>query len=444
MDKQKIAELVVKFLGRNFKREFQYPKAQRGVYDVPVNRLEKVKWAYRHWYNQLEVAEKGLGIEDYFRNQDLSFDLPEGFESEKTITLTSAGDLLAVDVLTPENTRDIFTEIKDFYSKADLVCANLESPVDRSRPIGRTQDFGNPAQMNTSREMLEHFVKDGGINFFSTANNHSNDWGEEGVLATIEELKRAGVYFSGTNASRVEQENPEILDIKGIKLAMLSYTMDLNGRKLDEGKDYLVNEVRFNDEHCDLALVKKQIESVRARGADFIVVCAHWGWEFEMYPHKNVIDQGHRMLELGVDLILGNHPHVAQPMEKYEYEKEGEKKQGFISYAAGNFVSYHPRSRNSSLAYILKFSISKGRQGGVEKTLMHDLRVLPIYLLNRELEDGSFDCRILRFSDVLEDSKGKKNQKYQLTDRELRDLEHLETVVLGSIIMPENAGNFEI
>lgn len=438
MSKEKRLEKLVKIAGSIFKKEFQQPKAQKGRYDVAINRLEKLKWAYRHWHNQLEIAEKGSGLEEYFRNQNLDFQLPEGFKLETRASISSAGDLLAVDVLKEENTKEIFTDIVDFYGSADLVCANLESPVDMTKPIGRTQVFGQPAQMNTSRSMLERFIKQGGINYFSTANNHSMDWGEEGLLATIDELERAGVYFSGTNRSREEQEDVKIINLNGIKIAMLSYTMDLNGREIDEGKDYLVNEVRFNDEYCDISLIKRHIKKAKEKKADKIIACCHWGWEFEMYPHKNTVEIGHEIIEAGVDIILGNHPHVAQPMEKYQYKKDGQLKEGLIVYAFGNFVGYHPKSRNSSLAYTIKFDISKGKLNGKDKSFIHNLQVLPLYILNEDLKNGSFNCRILKFSNVINDSLGQGNYKYGLTELERKNLAHLNNVILKKILLPRS------
>lgn len=437
MSKQERLEKAVKIAGTIFKSEFQYPKVQKGRYNVVNSKLEKAKWAYRHWFNQLEVAEKGSGLEEYFRNQDLSFKLPKGFKIENTASISSAGDLLAVDVLVPENTKYIFDDIVEFYGSADLVCANLESPVDMDKPIGRTQVFGQPAQMNTSRGMLERFINEGKINCFSTANNHSIDWGKEGLLATIEELENAGVYFSGTNRSTEEQEDVKIIDLNGIKVAMLAYTMDLNGRSVPKGKEYLVNEVRFNDEVCDISLIKRHVKKAKEKGADKIIACCHWGWEFEMYPHKNVVEIGHEIIEMGVDIILGNHPHVSQPMEKYVYEKDGETKEGFIVYAFGNFVTYHPRSRNSSLAYTIKFDLAKGELDGETKTFIHNLKILPVYILNEKLPDGKYNCRILKFTNVLEDKKIDGKYKYGLTEWERGNLTHLNDVVLKKILLPK-------
>lgn len=439
MSREENLSQIIKILGRIFKNTFQYPKAQKGAYAVATNKLEKVKWAYRHWHHQLEVAEKDSGLEEYFAHQRLDFHQPIGFHVTASLSLCAAGDLLAVDVLVPDNTPHLFEEIKDFYSGADLVCANLESPVAINKPIGRTQSFGQPAQMNTSREMLEIFHHQGGMNYLSTANNHAMDWGEEGLLSTMDELDRLGILHSGTNRSFKEQEAPKLVEIRGIKLALLAYTMDLNGRNLPEDKAYLVNRVPFNDEICPLDLIESQVARAKEEGADFIIASCHWGWEFEMYPHKNVVEVAHKLIETGIDLILGNHPHVAQPMEKYIYEKEGQRKSGLIFYALGNFVGYHPRSKNSSLAYTIRMNLVKGRLKDQEKTLIDALEILPLYLMSEDLGGGRYNCQILPFYQVLKDAK-EGRAAYNLTHSEKEHLPHLEEV-LRKLIIPQNYGH---
>ena len=413
-----------------FYDEFHYPQPQVGEYDIADNRFEKMKWLYRYWFNQLEIAEKGTDLEEHFRNQNLDFTL-ENFHVENKASLSSAGDLLAIDVLIPENTHHLFDGIQEFYSTADVVCANLESTVDSAKPIGRSQLKGQPAKMNTSEAMFEKFREEGGINYFSTANNHSLDWGEEGLLATLDVLKESGAHHSGTNLDKKEQEDVLIIEKNGIKIAMLSYTFDLNGNKIPEGKTYLVNEVPFNDEVCDLSMVTKHVARAKEKGADIIIACCHWGWEFEMYPHKNIVLVARKIIESGVDVILGNHPHVSQPMERYSLPN---RPNGLIVYAYGDFVSYHPESRNSKIAYVTKFDIVKGSFGssGVTETRITNLKMLPIYILNEKLQDGIFDCRILKFHDVLKNPK-----KYGLTELEREQLPHLNDVVLHEILLPK-------
>jgi len=420
-----------------FYQQFHFPQAQVGEYNIANDRFEKVKWLYRYWFNQLEVPEKDTNLVQHFREQDLDFTL-EDFRVEQTVTLSSAGDLLAVDILTPDNTTHLFDNIQDFYSSADIVCANLETTVDATKPFGRTQLKGQPAKMNTSVEMFQKFHKEGGINYFSTANNHSLDWGEEGLFATLDVLENEGAYYAGTNRSLEQQEDVCIIEQNGIKIAMLSYTFDLNGNDIPDGKTYLVNEVPFNDEHCDLTMIIKHVARAKEKGADIIVACCHWGWEFEMYPHNNVMEIAKKIIASGVDVILGNHPHVSQPLERISAINDVQIPNGLIVYAYGDFVSYHPESRNSKIAYVTKFDIVKGHvvSSGMPETRITNLKLLPIYIVNEEKNDGSFDCRIVKFNEVLNNP-----DKYGLTHLERTQLPHLNDVVLHEILLPKQHAN---
>lgn len=412
--------------------EFRYPQPVKGRYDVATNKKEKLKWAYRCWVRQLEVAEKGSGIEAYFAGQDLSFPLPQDFQEESRLTLSAGGDLMAVDCLTQESTPHLFDAIRDFYFGADLTCANLESTVWQGAPIGRSQVLGYPPKMNTSEGMVDRFWAEGrGIDYFSTANNHCYDYGEEGLLATLDSLDRRGALHSGTNRTPEEQAGVLIVERRGIKTALLSYTFDMNGNTYE--KKHLINEVRFNDEDPDLSLVERHIRRARAEGAEAIVASIHWGWEFEMYPHRNVIEVAHRLLDLGIDVILGSHPHVSQPMERYV---TADGRDCLVIYSLGDFVSYHPLTKNSKLTYVARFDLVKGTGADGRRTVrLTGLKVLPVYILCQELEGERYDCRLLPFQAVLEDGR------WGLTPEERRDLPRLEQKVWKQILLPREPGD---
>lgn len=437
-DTNSIAEALVHLLSLIFYEEFRWPQPQVGRYDVATNYFEKIKWVYRYWFNQLEVAEKDSGIEDYFRQQVLAFPLPEGFEETARVSLSAGGDLMAVDVLTGENMTELFDDVKDFYFSADIVCANLESTVYEDAPFGRNQVAGQAGRMNTSEGTFQCFYDGGnGINCYTTANNHGIDYGREGLFATLDILDKYKVWHCGTNRIQEEQDDVLIIEEGGIRIAMLAYTMDLNGYRPEE--DYMINCVRFNDEACDIAMVERHVSIAKRKGADVIIAHCHWGWEFEMYPHKNVIEVGHRIIELGVNVILGNHPHVAQPMERYTYEKDGKENKGLIVYANGDFVAYHPKSRNSRLSYIVKFDVAKGTANGTVAAYITNLKVLPVYMLNEQLEGNRYRCRMLKFSHVLADMMGEDGKyQYGLTALEREQLPHLAETVLRQILLPAN------
>ncbi|XGA80054.1 CapA family protein [Halomonas sp. CH40] len=435
-----LTRLAVLLASYIFYDEFHSPQPETGVYNISGSLFEKLKWLYRYWFNQLEVAEKGSGLESFFASQHLTFNVTQPTMSsgiKNRLSVSCAGDLLAVDVLIPENTPHLFDEITDFYSTADIVSANLESTVDERQPIGRSQQPGEPARMNTSKAMFQKFRDEAKINYFSTATNHAMDWDVGGVDATLDLIEKSGAYYSGTTKSSAkkgeERDEFTIIEKNGIKVAMLAYTFDLNGYDTPADMPYLVNVVRFNDADPkpDYSLIKKHVAAAKAKGAEWIIAYCHWGWEFEMYPHVNIREAAHKVIDCGVDTILGNHAHVSQPAELIP--REGQQ-DALVVYAFGDFVSYHPESRNSKLAYIVKFDINKftpTNAGSPRMLALANLQALPIYIVNEHLGDKRYDCRIVKFDDVL-----KKPDGYGLTELEKSQLPHLKEKVWKDILSP--------
>lgn len=436
LDGRTAARLAVLLMSYVFYDEFHYPQPESGVYDVAGRPFEKLKWAYRQWLNQLEVAERDSGLEALFAEQRLRFPaLPRtdgrSDSVQGRVSVSCAGDLLAVDVLTPANTPRLFDAITDFFGSADIVSANLESTVDESRPVGRTQVPGHAARMNTSKEMFQKFRREARINFFSTATNHAMDWGESGLLATLDVLKDSGAYYSGTAASQAEQDDVPVVEKNGIRIGLLSYTFDLNGHNPPDDKPYLVNVVRFNDANPvpDYSLIRRHVATAKAKGADLIIAYCHWGWEFEMYPHRGIVEAAHHVVACGVDVILGNHQHVSQPAQ--QIARGADEQDALVVYGFGNFVSYHPRSRNSQLTYAIRFDIVKDELRGKTRTYLANVETLPLYIANERRADGSYDCRIAEFADVLADPDG-----FGLTEYEKSQLPHLRDVVWRKILSP--------
>ncbi|MFM9379013.1 CapA family protein [Gordonia sp. VNK21] len=427
--KDHLVSLVVLLAAYIMYDEFHVPQRETGRYDATADSLEKLKWLYRYRFNQLEIAEPGSGLEDFFRTQDLDF--PEGPGTTRRVSISAAGDLLAVDALTPENTERLFGSIGGFYSTADIVSATLSSTVAPGLPVGRSQPAGAAARLNTSPEMLHRFVERGGIDFFATATDHALDWGEKGVLSTLRTLARSGAAHAGTAASQAQQDDAVVLEVNGIRIGLLSFTMDLNGRRPPADKPYLVDEVRFNDAAPapDYTLVRRQIAAARARGADYLIAYCQWGRELEMYPRENVVEAANTLIDLGIDTVLGSHPHVPQPMQRVV--RDG-RPDGLIVYAFGDLVSYHPESRNSKLAYTVRFDVVQEETADGTRTYLANLRMLPLYLLNAPRENNTVDCRILPFADVYAHP-----EDYPLSERERAELDHLHDVVLHGMLIPE-------
>ena len=208
-------------------------------------------------------------------------------------------------------------------------------------------------------------------------------------------------------------------------------------KQLEENQKHFVNEVRFNDKETDLSMCMRHIQKAKEKGADIIIATIHWGWEFEMYPHKKTVDIAHQLIEAGVDVILGGHPHVAEPMEKYTYQdREGRTRQGLVIYSLGDFVTYHPLSKDSKLTFVVRFEVVKGMLEGQERTLITDFKMMPVYIMAEEKEDGTYDCRLLKFYNILNDKPVNGKYKYNLDPQMRKDLPRLEKL-LYKIVLPK-------
>ena len=143
--------------------------------------------------------------------------------------------------------------------------------------------------------------------------------GEEGLIETLEFLDSRGYPHVGTARSPEERDKVAMVEKGGVKVAFVSFTFGTNTSKIPEGKAHLVNSLRLNKPDEDLSPLATQIAAARAAGADFVVALLHWSLEFETYPATNIVAMGHRVAELGVDAIIGNHPHNVQPIEKHRF-----------------------------------------------------------------------------------------------------------------------------
>jgi len=397
---------------------------------------EKLWWGYKSAIKQIEKAEKGKGIEEYFANQDLNFEPGESFDIKNKIVITAGGDLSSSEMITPENTEHLWEDIKDFYFSGDIVCANLEAPIVSSKPpCGVPGMCFTAPKLNISPEMFERFIYGGrGVNLFSTANNHSLDQGEKGIIDTLNFLDAKGYAHVGTSRTPQEQENIPIIEKNGIKVAFISYTYCLNGEDPIPGKEYMTNMIRLNKPDTDISLIEKHVKIAREKGADIVAAILHWSIEFETYPIENIIKMGHRIMECGIDIIFGGHPHVAQPMEKYKFYDpiERREKEGFIVYSLGELVSLNLLSKNSRLATLVKLEISEGIENDTRRVKITNLKVLPIFIYFK-MQKGMTEYRVL---DLLKTLKGQENGEnpYGFNEGEINELRRLEQLAYHKIL----------
>ena len=160
------------------------------------------------------------------------------------------------------------------------------------------------------------------------------------------------------------------IDVKGIKIAFINYTYGTNGIPVPTDKDFCVNLI-------DKDLIKKQIEMAKEQNVNVICACMHWGTEYRLSATDEQKELSDFLFKNGVDIILGNHPHVFEPMEKRTVTlDDGTKKDCFVIYACGNFIC-DQRAENTRSSIILNLQITKHSDGNIS---IDNATYTPIYM----------------------------------------------------------------
>lgn len=303
----------------------------------------------------------------------------------KTAKISAVGDILCqMDMIDDAKTSDgydfshMFTEISKFVKNSDIAIGTLETNFVDGK-------YSGVGKYNSPIEFLKA-VKDSGIGLVSLAHNHVLDYGTQGLETTISKIKEQNIEITGIkeNSERTneqdentldeeKQENPDftgnIKEINGIKVAFLGYTYGLS------------NENEVNEEEKKKAniyseeLAKKDIEYAK-QNSNYIIAIMHWGdvnsSEISEYQ-RNITSF---LVENGVDMILGAHPSVVEPMEMIQTE---EGKNVLVAYSLGNYMSTL-KYDDANVELILNIQISKSSDS--DKAVLQKVDYKPIYVLD--------------------------------------------------------------
>lgn len=253
---------------------------------------------------------------------------------QPAVTLTMAGDiLLHTKIHTYSKQEDgcynydaIFANLTGKISAADLALVNQEVLIG-----GKALGISGYPSFNAPEEVGDALAK-AGFDVVLHASNHALDKKAKGVKNTLtfwkENYPEIGVL--GIHDSAQDREELYITEKNGIRIAILNYTYGTNGIAMPEAMPYAVDMLKE-------ASVKEDIRQAKEL-ADFVIVCPHWGTEYSLTPDNNQKKWAERFLEWGVDLVIGTHPHVIQPVEVLTNEETGE--QMTVFYSIGNFVNW--------------------------------------------------------------------------------------------------------
>lgn len=243
-----------------------------------------------------------------------------------------------------------FKYVSDDIANADFALVNLECPLG-GKPYSGYPNFSAPD------EYAKH-LKDIGFDFFVTANNHCLDRKDAGAKRTIKQLNALHIPHTGTYLNEAARDSlcPHIVEVKGMRMAILSYTYGTNGIEI-QGK-LVVDYINRNR-------IARDIAKARDAKADIICVCMHWGIEYKMLPVDSQRSLADFLVDQGADLIIGSHPHVVEPMEMRYSEKWNKKV--LLVYSLGNFIS-NQNGTDSRGGAMVKVKLQKAIDGKVSLT----------------------------------------------------------------------------
>lgn len=215
-----------------------------------------------------------------------------------------------------------FSAIAPYVRDADYAIVNLETPVAKDYCSGYPQ-FNAPVSYVEA-------LADAGFDLFLTANNHTLDRRDRGLTQTVAVLDSLGLAHVGTYADAADREDrlPLVVNVNGFKIGFVNYTYGTNGFSVSTGAivDYI-----------DADLIRADVAKARNAGAEIVVAAMHWGAEYTLVPVRYEKMWARFLEKEGVDIIMGGHPHVVQPMEFRENSSTG--KPMFLAYSHGNFIS---------------------------------------------------------------------------------------------------------
>ena len=370
--------------------------------------------------NLVETSKQEIETERQ-EEQDSSNNVQENQkeETDTTFTLTAIGDVMChntqyIDAYDSDTgTYDfsyVFDNISSYTKTADICIGNLETSF-----AGEDRGYSNYPTFN-SPDSLADSLKSIGVDVLSTAGNHALDMGFSGLSRTIDVLDKADISHLGTYKTQEDQDKVLIKYVKGVKIAFIDYTYGTNGISVPSDKKFCINLI-------DKDLIKKHIETAKNQSADMIVACMHWGTEYQTKQNSEQEELADFLFQNGVNVIIGNHPHVIQPMEKRTVTLEdGSTRDGFVVYALGNFIC-DQNAVNTRDSIILNLKITKHTDGSIT---IDNYDYVPIYMY----KDTSVSKHKMKILDI---NKTIYNYENNLDDSITEKIYNLMKTELGRI-----------
>lgn len=287
----------------------------------------------------------------------------------------------------------MFRYMKSYFSDYDYVVANLETTLGGPE----AGEYMGWPRFNCPDSMVDALL-DAGVDMLLTANNHTYDTGSEGFLRTQKVLREKGMAHLGT-VENASDKNYTVVELNGIQVGMVCYTyntgVDSQGRKQLNGQHTMSASdskliSTFNTSTLDAFYAEMQtvLSAMEADGAEATVVFMHWGDEYELTPDENQKAIANKLCSMGVDVIVGGHPHEIQPFETLSVNGNTT----YCLYSTGNAISNQrsdtltdePNKEYTEDGVLFGVEFTKLKDGSVVVT---GLEALP-YWVDKQTSDG--------------------------------------------------------
>lgn len=347
---------------------------------------------------------------------------PVNTSTDGVVSILMAGDVLLHDKVAASgkmsdgsyNYDHLFSNVKEDIENADLAIVNQEVILG-----GRDLGLSGYPNFNGAFEVGDALVKNG-FDVVLHATNHALDKGKKGLLSCISfwEENYPQIAYLGIANSKEKSENIYITEIEGIKFAILNYTYGTNGIPLPSDMPFCVNLLEKNRIISDVSQAKEL--------ADFVIVCPHWGTEYILTADNNQKYWTDIFFNAGVDLVIGTHPHVVEPVELIE--KDGHSM--LVYYSIGNYVNSTAQSgkgiANRMLGVLADITVCKNE----EDTLITDYGIIPIV---SHVKSGEGQCTVYKLEDYSEELASQNEIIYSDSSFSLSYLNDLCEQVFGEL-----------
>jgi len=358
-----------------------------------------------------------------------SLDKVNSEKDNKSIKLLFVGDIMqhSVQIRSAYDPKSglfdyepCFRYVSPLFEKADFVIGNLELTLNDKNNYSGYPTFRAP-------DALAEYLKKAGFDVLITANNHINDNGKYGLIHTLDVLDSFKLSHTGAFRDEAERENkyPLIMEKNiedvNFRIALLSYTYGTNG--MPTHSPNIVNLI-------DTIQIKKDLRKASKLQSDFVIVCMHWGQEYQHTQNKEQEKLTQWLWENGADVVVGSHPHVIQPIvsDTVIIDRNASKKVT-CAYSLGNFISNQFNPPGSNIGLMYEVELTKNAKTGKKSIVKHHYIPVYCYIHNQKKSVNNWVYSVIPVSAFISDTTNFLGMQKSKRSEMLKDYSFIQNLL---------------